>query len=80
MTGTETTRQEIEARIQKQLDPIALEVTDESAEHAGHAGAITGGSRVACRKGSLIRIDLWQEDPPRGELVWLVPPKVLVRG
>jgi phosphohistidine phosphatase len=38
---------------------------------------ITGGSEVICKKGSLVRVDLSQDAPPRGELVWLIPPKVL---
>lgn len=33
------TSQEIEARLQQRLRPTALEVIDESAQHAGHAGA-----------------------------------------
>lgn len=38
---------------------------------------ITGGSDVICKKGSLARVDLIQDDPPRGDLVWLLPPKIL---
>mgnify|MGYP001815736875 CR=1 FL=1 len=41
------------------------------------AGAVTGGSHLACKKGSLLRIDLWSEAPVRGELVWLIPPKAM---
>lgn len=33
------TSQEIEARLLQRLRPTALEVIDESAQHAGHAGA-----------------------------------------
>jgi phosphohistidine phosphatase len=40
-------------------------------------GAITGGCYVVCKKGSLVRIDLIGTAPPAGELVWLIPPKVL---
>lgn len=40
-------------------------------------GRITGGSHIICKKGSLLRVDLWGEDPPRGDLVWSIPPKVL---
>jgi phosphohistidine phosphatase len=52
-------------------------------------GALIGG-RVVCKKGSLARVDLplaryaGEEGetpvslPQRGELVWLIPPKVLV--
>jgi len=38
---------------------------------------ITGGGDVICKKGSLARVDLIQDDPPRGDLVWLLPPKIL---
>jgi len=38
---------------------------------------ITGGSEVICKKGSLARIDLTAGLPLSGELVWLIPPKVL---
>jgi BolA protein len=30
-------------RLQEQLQPSALEIIDESAKHAGHAGAASGG-------------------------------------
>jgi BolA family transcriptional regulator, general stress-responsive regulator len=35
--------QRIIARLTEALDPIALDVVDESDRHAGHAGARTGG-------------------------------------
>jgi phosphohistidine phosphatase len=38
---------------------------------------ITGGSRVVCKKGGLARVDLVAGRKPIGELVWLLPPKVL---
>ncbi len=41
-------------------------------------GALTGG-RVVCKKGGLARVDITSMDPLQGELVWLVPPKVLAR-
>ena len=39
--------------------------------------ALTGGGDLVCKKGSLIRVDLHRWDPPAGELVWLIPPRVL---
>jgi phosphohistidine phosphatase len=38
--------------------------------------AVTGGGRVECKKGSLIRVDM---DPSslKGTLAWLLPPRVL---
>ncbi len=42
-------------------------------------GALIGGGSVVCKKGTLARVDLHTLDPPRGTLVWLLPPKVLAR-
>ena len=33
----------IRARLERELQPVALEIIDESAKHAGHAGAASGG-------------------------------------
>lgn len=39
---------------------------------------LTGGTRLVFKKGGLARVDLYRGFPaPRGELVWLLPPKVL---
>ena len=35
--------EKIRARLQQTLAPIQLEIIDESAKHAGHAGAASGG-------------------------------------
>lgn len=37
----------IEARLRRQLAPDSLEIIDESAQHAGHAGARSGGGHFA---------------------------------
>lgn len=39
--------------------------------------SITGGSEITCKKGSVARVDLFHEEPAGGQLVWLLPPKVL---
>ena len=40
---------------------------------------LTGGSNITFKKGGLARVDLYQGLPePKGTLVWLLPPKVLV--
>jgi phosphohistidine phosphatase len=39
---------------------------------------ICGGGNVVVKKGSLIRVDLFSTFPPRGSLVWSIPPKILV--
>ena len=38
-----TMEQRIVARLTEALDPIAIDVVDESGRHAGHAGARPGG-------------------------------------
>lgn len=37
----------IEARLRQQLAPDSLDIADESAQHAGHAGARSGGGHFA---------------------------------
>jgi phosphohistidine phosphatase len=41
--------------------------------------ALIGGGHVAIKKGGLARVDLPDAQSGRGELVWLVPPRVLAR-
>jgi phosphohistidine phosphatase len=40
--------------------------------------ALIGGSRLLFKKGGLARVDLGSLNPPQGELVWLLPPAVLI--
>jgi phosphohistidine phosphatase len=40
-------------------------------------GAVVGGARIVCKKGTLARVDLHSSRPLRGELVWLIPPRAL---
>lgn len=39
----ESTAAAIETRLRSALDPLVLEVADDSARHAGHPGAASGG-------------------------------------
>lgn len=43
MNAAWTRREQIEARLREQLEPLELRVNDDSAQHAGHAGAREGG-------------------------------------
>jgi phosphohistidine phosphatase len=45
-------------------------------EFSATIGELTGG-RVVCKKGSLARVDVDDPGVLRGELVWLLPPRVL---
>jgi phosphohistidine phosphatase len=40
-------------------------------------GELTGGTRVDLKKGGLARIDLADASSLSGDLVWLIPPKIL---
>lgn len=42
-------------------------------------GSLIGGGRVVCKKGGLARVDVDVAFPSDGELVWLLPPKDLIR-
>ena len=43
------TIEEIERRLLDALDPASLVLADDSAKHAGHAGAASGGGHYRCR-------------------------------
>lgn len=38
---------------------------------------LIGGGQVVCKKGSLAYVNLYHPTLLRGELVWLIPPKIL---
>jgi phosphohistidine phosphatase len=40
---------------------------------------LIGGGRVVCKKGGLARVDVASQSPLSGELIWLMPPKLLAR-
>lgn len=41
--------------------------------------ALIGGGRIVCKKGGLALVTISNAHSKHGELVWLVPPKVLAR-
>jgi len=49
MNVTDTRMERIEQRLRAALEPIALQLDDESALHAGHAGAASGGGHYQLR-------------------------------
>ncbi|HLI95798.1 MAG TPA: histidine phosphatase family protein [Candidatus Baltobacteraceae bacterium] len=42
-------------------------------------GELSGGANIVLKKGGLARIDLADSTSTSGEMVWLIPPKLLVR-
>jgi phosphohistidine phosphatase len=41
--------------------------------------ALIGGGRILVKKGGLARVDMINTDPLQGELVWLLPPRLMTR-
>lgn len=60
-------------------DASALMLVGHEPDFSEVLGGLTGGMRVQVKKGSLARVDLYQLDPPAGDLVWMIPPKMLAR-
>lgn len=71
------------------LDKLAAIVADHSREDAimlvGHEpgfsetiGALVGGARIDLKKGGLAYVEVTAGSAISGELVWLLPPKLLV--
>jgi len=44
-----TTIEQIQQRLSKALHPVQIDITDHSAAHAGHAGAVEGGGHYHVR-------------------------------
>jgi phosphohistidine phosphatase SixA len=42
-------------------------------------GLVVGRARVVLKKGALALVDLTDPTLPSGDLLWLVPPKILAR-
>ena len=71
----------------EQLEKILLDHPDANAVmFVGHEpdfsetiSALIGGGNIVCKKGGLALVELPTAHSKRGELVWLVPPKVLTQ-
>jgi phosphohistidine phosphatase len=61
----------------KHVDCRALMLVGHEPDFSGTVSGLTGGSDVVFKKGALARVDLHRPGKPAGELVWLIPPKLL---
>jgi phosphohistidine phosphatase len=66
--------------LKRHTDARALMLVGHEPDFSRTIGQLIGGGRVAMKKGGLARVDLEALDPPQGELVWLLAPKVLIGG
>jgi phosphohistidine phosphatase len=72
----------------EQLSKILSEVPEvDSILLVGHepdfsetVSSLIGGGNIQFKKGGLTRVDLISSAPVQGELVWLIPPKILIRS
>jgi phosphohistidine phosphatase len=60
-------------------DAGALMLVGHEPDFSEVIGDLTGGMRILVKKGSLARVDLYHLNPPAGNLVWMIPPKLLAR-
>lgn len=69
--------QDLPAILRQYADFGNLLVVGHEPDFSEIIGDLIGGADVVVKKGSLARIDLFDIHPAHGELVWLIPPKVL---
>jgi phosphohistidine phosphatase len=55
----------------------ALMLVGHEPDFSSVVGELTGGSEIVMKKGGFARVDLVEGSAIQGQLVWLLPPKVL---
>ncbi len=58
----------------------ALMLVGHEPDFSETVSAITGGSEILFKKGGLARVDLTDIAALKGQLAWLIPPKILSRS
>lgn len=69
---------EFEAIVREHEAAAAIMLVGHEPDFSETLADITGGGRLVMKKGGLARVDLPDHSVRRGELVWLVPPAVLL--
>lgn len=57
----------------------ALLLVGHEPDFSATVAALIGGGRIAMKKGGFALVELADADSLRGELLWLLPPKILAR-
>lgn len=68
---------ELEAMMQTYSNAQAIMLVGHEPDFSKVIGQLVGSGRVVCKKGGLARVDLFDAPTLAGELVWLIPPKLL---
>ncbi|MBS1252040.1 MAG: hypothetical protein MAG451_01076 [Anaerolineales bacterium] len=63
--------------LEDHLDDARLMLVGHEPDFSETLSDLIGGGEIVCKKASLARVDLYGGPSLRGELVWLIPPKVL---
>jgi phosphohistidine phosphatase len=58
-------------------DAKAILLVGHEPDFSETVSVLIGGGRLVFKKAGLARVDLSSQTPPKGELIWLLPPKVL---
>lgn len=72
-------RQRLSALLTEHRGTDSLLLVGHEPDFSSTISEITGGSQIVVKKGGLARVDLTDPSALDGELVWLIPPKVLTR-
>ncbi len=60
------------------LNEAALLLVGHEPDFSDTIADLTGGGQVRFKKAGLARVDIVSDRPLRGELIWLIPPKLLI--
>lgn len=71
-------RTRLEAILEARSSASSMLLVGHEPDFSDTIGQLIGGSRLVFKKSGLARVDVDASSPPRGFLVWLAPPKLLV--
>jgi phosphohistidine phosphatase len=76
--GLGFTTRDLESMLREYRDWETLLMVGHEPSFSAVIGDVIGGGQVTVKKGSLLRVDLHGQRPPRGVLAWSLPPRLLV--
>ncbi|RPI81970.1 MAG: phosphohistidine phosphatase SixA [Chloroflexi bacterium] len=68
---------ELSEILEKYPDANALMVVGHEPDFSDTISTLIGGGDIVCKKGGLVRVTLLNVQALEGQLVWLIPPKIL---
>jgi phosphohistidine phosphatase len=71
--------EQLRAVLHDHVDANALMFVGHEPDFSETISALVGGGRIVCKKGGLALVKLSSAHARHGELIWLLPPRVLAR-